>query len=299
MRPGEQLVGPNSDFAGTLDALVDAFGARAGGVELAPLAPWRALAGRIGPTPRSGPLTHDLLPPTPRAPTRVGLNVFGHDAATSEAVAETARAWAALWLGDDAAHWIDEVPRTTRFAWNGGALIADGAPRLKLYFTMARPDGLVPIFGVLGREPVPSALAVGVDLTRDGPARVRTYHRPTPGWLEGWPELGTAAADWTRVRAAGLSHQLVTVLGTRGDDDAKRALNLIFGPRAPLDALSVAAEFAPAVPDARPRDRFGELAARCNADAFALRPVAYEIDGRGDGSVDADLLLTIGERDPP
>jgi hypothetical protein len=134
----------------------------------------------------------------------------------------------------------------------------------------------------LGKTQPPfETLAIGIDVTAAGVSRFRTYHPAIPDALAGWPPRPWPAP------APGVSHRLVTALGRPGEPGAKRTLNVIFSPGAPMRGLL---EVAPDLDAAW----LGALDRRCRAHGLVLRPVASEIDVFEDGSERSDALVAIG-----
>jgi hypothetical protein len=236
----------------------------AAGAALAPFEPWLAQALALGPTPRTGPLRHDVLLPAPGRRS-AALTVFP----PGRGALAAAGPWASAHLGAIARQAVDDLaarlPAGVRVA--GGAAWRGGELWLKLYFAA------LPALG-LGVEPV----AVGVDVGARGATRLRAYWAggaAEDAWLAGWdaPALPPLA---------GISHRLVGVLG-----DEKRSLNLIFAPGATLadlGAVAAAVPVAPCLDEALIR-RLGD---------HHLRPTAYEIDLYRDRR-ETDVLVTLGE----
>jgi len=238
-----------------------------------------------GPSLRASGLRHDLLPPSPSAPDRLGLNLFGTDGR----LLDLAEQWSRRWLGPQAATAVAALPRPLGVAWHAGALWSAAGPRLKLYATAEATVALAPVLRAVGLPPRAGALGLGLDVDATGPLRARTYHLDGTPWLADWPQA--QASRWQSVSAPGISHRIVTVLG-----DEKRTLNLIFAPWAPLSSLEqVARELAEEAPPALPPAGRPAL-----GPGTVLRPAAYELDlyppdaAHPAGRVQADLLLTVG-----
>jgi hypothetical protein len=245
-------------FRAALEALLEAAFARAGASVPSWFAPWIELVAEAGPMRPEGPLTHDLLLPAEDRAPQIALNVFSLDitGAAIDLIGAQARQLFAI----DGSRW------------HGGIAWRDGQPRLKLYASSATDA----ILAHLGVTAPPGAMAVGVDLTRDGVSRVRSYHAPDPTLLVGfrapwWPDTPQIA------------RRIVTALGAE-----RRTLNTIFETGADLEpALALG-------PRAIDPAWGAELAARVAAEGFVLRPAAHEIDVWADGRVEGDLLVAIG-----
>jgi hypothetical protein len=220
-------------FDDAVSIVLSALCARGPGGAWEALSPLTPLLLRAGPVPRGGPLTHDFVVPG-RA---VGWNVFDHGGA---GWIRDLRPWAAGFVPPDALAAVEECP------FHGGPLIGPAGPVLKLYATTEAQAGID---------------AIGLDLTRDGLRRRRSYrHEPAAG-----PHV-----------AHGLT---VSLPGEKVSHDT------IFVPSAPLSVLL---------------DRGAPpwLAGvdRALAPAFVLRSVAWEVDRYETGEVVADCLVAIGTR---
>jgi|SRR5688572_698865 len=153
-------------------------GLAAGGVTAAGAAaaarPWLDLAAAAGPTPAEGPLLHDVLLPGGGG---FGVIVFGHR--EEQDLLGAAERWAAASLGRDTAAAIAELGRAAgpgAVMWSAGFRVGPGGIRLKLYAS-ARPGALAlkKIGRAIGLSTVGAASSLGVDGTRAGLERARTY----------------------------------------------------------------------------------------------------------------------------
>jgi hypothetical protein len=219
---------------------------------------WIEAAIARGPNPPGGPLLHDLLLPG----ASVGLNLFGFD----RALTAVAIGWAHALLGDDGGS-AAEALLSSGAAFSGG--FATHPLRLKLYASGPRAAALAPPT----RWPVH---AVGIDIGRQGAGRIRTYHLPAPGLLDGFD----VPADFD----AWPGRKLITVL--RGEGRERRTLNYLFAPGDPLDGLL-----------AFPLDPVPLQAAdtRLREAGMVLRPVAWEVDLWSDGERGTDVLVAVGQ----
>ena len=224
-----------------------------------------------GATPRSGPLAHDVLLPTPDASERFGINVFGHgsDLDVRQLVFEQA---------PECSSFLERLGPSG--IWNAGRYHDAQGERLKLYLTgdLAVGSSIWPA----GLPPC-RPMALGVDLGESGPARHRVYvHSADPGSGElqaGWdfpaPLPWPCPAPW-------VAHHLITA----GVHTGKRTRNWIFRPDAPLSVL---------------RDRLSaehqqslDLATSVPlGPGLEWGPVALEADAYEDGAGSVDWLLTI------
>ena len=228
------------------------------GTEPAPGAfdPWVELAALAGPVPRRGPLSHDILLAR-RGTKSFGLNVFAHDPGLP--FARVAHSWARDFLGASP----DPVLDVPGVRVHGGVAVRASELVLKLYAT----DGLPELAGRLGVE-LADAVAIGVDVTRRGLERARTYHPAPPGAL---PASG--------------SHRLVTLLRGTG---AKRTDNVIFRPEAPVADLLALGDPAVDV------ELVAALTDLARGHGLSLRAVAHETDHFDDGRVETDALVAAG-----
>jgi hypothetical protein len=231
---------------------------------------WIALAAARGPSPRTGPLRHDLLLPTPDAPGRRGLNVFGDP--DDGAIRALVHAQLPL-LGPSLASASDAT-------WNAGIYQDADGVRVKLYLTGA--------FHAAVRDwPLPVAAdhiaAVGMDLSPQGVSRRRVYldaRAPAAGTLAVGRHFATPLPWPWHDRAS--AHGLLTV----GLDTGKCTRNWIFRPDAPLEALRAA------LPPAHQDALYAGTAAPL-PPGLAWAPVALEADTYPDGRVSLDWLLTV------
>lgn len=235
------------------------------------LMPWLRLAALRGPSPHSGPLHHDLLLPTPQAPDRFGINVFGHgsDADLRALVNRSAPAVCS--------DLLDAVQDAT---WSAGLYVDQRGPRLKLYLTGA-------LSAALRRWPVGlppcQPIALGVDLTAEGPQRHRVYlmsQDPACARLEtGW--RFHAPGPWPPAHP-GMAHGLLTA----GAHTQKRTRNWIYRPDAPLDLLRSR------LPQDH-RQALDAITAQRLPPGLEWAPVALEADSFADGQLALDWLLTL------
>ncbi|MCA9623654.1 MAG: hypothetical protein KC731_31750 [Myxococcales bacterium] len=268
-------------FRAALDSLL---------AELAPdpalraaFAPWCDLLATVGPTPRRGPLTHDLVGFAGSGD--FGINVFDH----GTPVLPTARAWAHDHFGDRAAQELAELEASlpAGTAVHAGASHDRRGHRLKLW--LAGPS----VAQVLSLTGGPYT-HLGIDLRPEGLERARGY-RPTPSSETSWDRFEA----WRLAPPAPspISHQLLAELGVWSEDpDAKRSYDTIFSPEASLEALFAEEDrcISLGVPAVAPRDRLLALDRRLQTLGLSLRPAAHEVDLHPGQPPRVEILLTIG-----
>lgn len=248
--------------------------------------PWVALVVEVGPTPRQGPLHHDLLWPSSDG---VGLNVFDHG---SGGVMPVARRWARDVLGARAASELSALEKRTptQTSWHAGAA-HDRARgwRLKLWAHGPCMDDVTSAFGLSG-----DWTHVGIDLREGGLERARGYRRideAQASWEASGSWVGPSAS------APGVSHRVVAELGRWPEPGAKRSFDTIFGPEATLDDLFAEQRRVMTLarlPALAP-EPLRALEAEVEGTGLRLRPAAHEIDLFPGEPAHAEVLLTLGE----
>lgn len=289
---------PTSPDWPALDRLLEAAFARAGLSRPASLAPWVALAAKGGPTPRRGPLTHDVVLPHREGRAGLGLNLFRYPATDS---VDLARQWAREALGLQAAgvltDLLDRVPAGIEV--QPGVYFDAGGERIKLYFGAHRPEALPQLGVLLGVEGVATSRGMAVDLRASGFERAREYRRIEPGTGE-LASLGQAAIRWGRLARGGseLRHCMLGTTTSSDPAEVKRTLVQTFAPDAPVEALvafeSALAASGVALPRPLDVEWLGALAADAAAAGQCLYAVAHELDLHADGRLDSDLFVTLG-----
>ena len=264
-----------------LEALVVGAAARAGlgRHDLTPVAPWIARAASAGPTPSVGPLAHELQLPNREPPHVLGLNVFVHVARTGRALTPLltdAERWAGHVLGAAAAAAVASLAVVARgVGWHGGVRWDGAAWRLKLYGAGSAPDVAVAARSLgadLSHVELEAALvALGVDISRDGIERVRSYERM---------DLGPDAPR-------GASHRL---LGRIGGARGKRTVVTSFKPGIAASALSAHDVEA---------DWLRSMVAGIAEAGFSLDAAAHELDLYDDGARATDVFVTVGTGGTP
>jgi len=236
------------------------------GADPAVFEPWIKLAEEVGPTPVGGPLSHDILLPTPWS-AQVGINVFEVDEKPVDIWGTAIAQAEALWgRGAVVAALRGQIPDGVVSHWGG--IWRGGAYRLKGYF--GDRGGLEVLAERLGVSWEGGTLrGLAVDVGPEGLTRERPYvvEFPSPIEVE---------------EIEGVAHRIITLA------PEKRSLNLIFEPDAEMSQLRVAAQRVPAQSSLIPK----------LIDGFPahVRPVAYEADCGANG-VQTDALVTVGERD--
>lgn len=225
----------------------------------------------------------DLLVPG----SAIGLNVFDRGSG-APTVLPVLSEWSRRTLGSGflASGALDGLRVHGGPAWSGSwrcKLYASGDVR-PVWARLHTEHGL----GIA--EPPEGTYALGLDLTEDGPRRLRSYRRvssvPPESGLPALPllhELGVAHRVWCETRPGPADPE------TR----AKGSLSWIFGPRVPVARLLEVGRALPvevgigdlAAPSSRIEERGGE--------AYA---VAWEIDVWAGGERGTDGLITIGSR---
>ena len=270
-------------FRAALDRVLTVTLTRASAEVMEGLRPWVDLVAELGPTPKTGPLHHDLLWPADN----VGLNAFDH---RSDRVMPVARRWTRDVLGEQAASELaaleNHVPADT--SWHAGAAHDRiRGWRLKLWAHGPKMNELALAFGVPGEWS-----HLGIDLRDGGLERARGYRRID----EAHPDWG-ASASWVDVAVENVSHLVVAELRRWPDPGAKRSFDTIFSPEATLDDLFM--EHGRVAPLGRfatpPSEALRELEAAVRREGMCLRPAAFEIDVYPGEPARSDLLLTIGE----
>jgi hypothetical protein len=300
-RPSRGAAGAAATSAGWPDALrgvLSAVFARAGLDVPFGFAAWRERAIAGGPTPASGPLTHDLVLPRGDSDGGVGLNLFRQP---PEERMHLACDWAAGTFGaraaDAARDLLTAVPDGVEVA--PGAFVSRGGARLKLYFGGGDAKGLMHLAQRIGVTAEPGTRGLAVDIGAGGVARPRAY-RTLAHDDAVLASLGTTAARWGEAQPAGdaLRHAIVESLGAWPDAGAKRSLVRTFAPNADIEAL-IGYEQAlvrHGVPMQHPLDAawLRTLAASVARDGFALCAVAHETDLFPDGRVASDVFVCLG-----
>ena len=211
--------------------------------------------------------------PTPAAPERVGINVFGQgkDASFRRLVMEHARGASTFLSG------------LSDCQWSGGLYQDARGVRLKLYLT-GELKRFLGQWGLDGFSAIPMAL--GVDLTEDGPQRHRGYFSQGSAEVEAlFSHIDEPPPMAWPPESAAVSHGLCTVCPSTG----KRSRNWLFFSVAPLSALR----------DALPMDHqtaLDRVTRTSPGPGLEWAPVALESDHWPDGTSSLDWLLTIRTR---